>query len=65
MVAQKPEFNFYNGSTDTAGDYPVQITCSRTSKECTHRNGWYGSLKFWIFSRRFFMCTDCGNVEEI
>ena len=28
---------------------------------CKHRNGWYVTVRFWIFSKRIFVCSDCGH----
>ena len=28
---------------------------------CKHNNGWYTTIKFWIFWRKIFMCSDCGE----
>lgn len=28
--------------------------------ECKHMNGWYVTVPFWIFSKRIFVCSDCG-----
>lgn len=29
--------------------------------KCQHKNGWYVLVKFWIFSRNIFVCSDCGK----
>lgn len=29
--------------------------------KCEHRNGWYGRVNFWIFSKYVFACSDCGE----
>jgi len=31
---------------------------------CEHLNGWYRTVKFWIFSKRYFVCSDCGKFIE-
>ncbi len=31
---------------------------------CQHYNGWYVSVKFWIFRKVVFVCSDCGNTME-
>jgi len=31
------------------------------SEPCKHKNGWYVVVKFWIFSKRIFVCSDCGE----
>lgn len=31
-------------------------------KECKHKNGWYGTIPFWIFSKQIFACSDCGTM---
>ncbi|MCP3683807.1 MAG: hypothetical protein GY861_14070 [bacterium] len=30
--------------------------------ECKHENGVYRTLRFWIFTKRYFICTDCGEA---
>ena len=27
---------------------------------CKHANGWWVTVKFWIFSKHVFVCSDCG-----
>ena len=29
---------------------------------CQHLTGWYVTVKFWIFSKRVFVCSDCGSA---
>lgn len=41
-------------TSTTATDFP----------ECQHLNGWYGYAKFWIFKKRYFVCSDCGKFIE-
>lgn len=36
-------------------------TLTFTTKECKHLNGWYVTVPFWIFSKRIFVCSDCGD----
>lgn len=31
---------------------------------CNHENGWYVTVPFWIFSKRVFVCSDCGEVLD-
>jgi hypothetical protein len=37
--------------------------------ECRHENGWYHTIEFekwWMkFSKRFFCCSDCGELIEV
>jgi predicted RNA-binding Zn-ribbon protein involved in translation (DUF1610 family) len=33
-------------------------------KPCDHSNGWYVSVKFWIFRKVVYVCSDCGEVIE-
>lgn len=33
-----------------------------TAEPCQHANGWYYTVRFWIFKRRIFGCSDCGEV---
>lgn len=32
---------------------------------CKHRDGWYVTVRFWIFSKRIFVCSDCGHHHEV
>ena len=32
------------------------------SPQCKHLNGWRVKFKIWIFIRRAFVCSDCGEV---
>jgi hypothetical protein len=34
---------------------------SATTPACQHANGWYVTVKFWIFSKHVFVCSDCGH----
>jgi hypothetical protein len=38
------------------------VTFTATGRECKHLNGWYGIIPFWIFRRKIFMCSDCGDA---
>jgi hypothetical protein len=31
--------------------------------KCHHLNGWYATVPFWIFSKRVFICSDCGDMK--
>ena len=31
---------------------------------CPHDNGWVVPVKFWIFTKRVFVCSDCGRALE-
>jgi hypothetical protein len=31
-------------------------------KICKHLNGWYIYPRFWIFKRKYFVCSDCGEL---
>lgn len=39
----------------------TSFTCTPETK-CEHGNGWYEVVKFWIFTKRFFICTDCQRM---
>ena len=42
------------------------VTVTHTNfPECKHANGWYHTVEFWIFQRRFFACNDCGKLVEL
>ena len=32
------------------------------SSDCVHENGWYVTVPFWIFKKRVYVCSDCGDV---
>lgn len=49
------------GNTSWPDTGSVSFTVS-ASHICTHKTGWYGKVKFWIFSRRIFTCSDCGKI---
>ena len=33
--------------------------------ECEHNNGWYVTVRFWIFKKRIFVCSDCGESIDV
>ena len=43
-----------NTTTYTATNYEM----------CQHLNGWYIAVKWWWFTRRYFVCSDCGHHER-
>ena len=47
----------------TACDAPIKyVTFSGPELDiCEHKNGWYITVKFWIFKKRMFVCSDCGE----
>lgn len=41
----------------------VTETCTGTCwPKCTHSNGWYANILFWVFTRKIFVCSDCGEA---
>jgi len=39
------------------------VTSTSTShRKYQHKNGWYANVKFWIFTKRIYMCSDCGEI---
>ena len=34
-------------------------------QDCKHENGWYCNVKFGIFSKLIFVCSDCGHWEGV
>jgi len=41
----------------------MELTDSTTTyTECEHSTGWFVRVKFWIFSKYVFVCSDCGEV---
>ena len=45
-----------------AGTYGGYTPTSRTY--CKHLNGWYIVVRFWVFKKRLFVCSDCGHHHE-
>lgn len=43
-------------------EFCAVTTTSTSSPICSHKNGWYGKVSFWLFNRRIFMCSDCGKL---
>lgn len=42
----------------------TQITSTDAGQhECAHGNGWSVTVPFWIFTKRVFVCSDCGAVR--
>ncbi len=35
-----------------------------SSSVCAHLNGWHVVVPFWIFTKRVFVCSDCGEVRD-
>ena len=33
--------------------------------KCRHDNGWYVTVRFWIFKKRIFVCSDCGHHRAV
>jgi len=40
------------------------VSATHTSRHCTHWNGWYVTVWFWMFKKRVFVCSDCGEVVK-
>lgn len=38
------------------------VATATTRPPCSHGSGWYVLVKFLIFSRRVFVCSNCGKV---
>ena len=38
---------------------------STNRKPCPHQNGWHVAVKFWIFTKRVFVCSDCGETKML
>ena len=47
---------------DTKKIYEDTTATATTGYYCQHRNGWLVTVKFWIFKKRVFVCSDCGSV---
>lgn len=42
-----------------------QTTTTIGTPPCGHDNGWYITVNFWIFKKRLFVCSDCGEPIEV
>lgn len=51
--------NGIGDGTDCTGKSTYTATYS---PPCEHKNGWYVSVPFWVFIKRVFVCSDCGEV---
>lgn len=39
-------------------------TFTASSNNCNHKmNGRWFNIDFWIFTREFFICYDCGDIK--
>jgi hypothetical protein len=47
------------GGTDCPATKRLTAT---TEVRCAHKNGWYVTARFWLFKRRLFVCSDCGEA---
>ena len=36
-----------------------------TGRACSHANGWYHTVRFWRWERRYFACHDCAELVPI
>ena len=42
-----------------------RATCTENVfAKCKHSNGWFDEVKFGIFSKRIFICTDCMEIID-
>jgi hypothetical protein len=48
--------------TAKGGEMMDSSATATTGYGCKHRNGWFVTVKIWIFKRRVFVCSDCGFV---
>lgn len=44
--------------------YKTNTITNELLNNCHHENGWYVYIKFWIFGKRVFVCSDCGDVSN-
>lgn len=40
-----------------------QTTSFNFDPPCEHKNWWHVTVRFWIFKKTVFVCSDCG--EEV
>ena len=38
------------------------VTTTSNGKPCEHKSGWYVYVDFWIFCKKLYVCSDCGEV---
>lgn len=49
--------------TDWTLDSSVEVTNTMDySPPCEHANGWNVSVPFWVYRKRVFVCSDCGEA---
>lgn len=34
------------------------------SNGCEHKNGWYVTVRFFLWEKRIFVCSDCGESTD-
>jgi hypothetical protein len=43
-------------------DERISTATVSATPPCEHRNGWYHTVYFWIFKKRFMYCEDCHDL---
>ena len=41
------------------------VTMTSTGHRCEHNNGYFHTIYFFIFYRKYFFCSDCGALLTI
>lgn len=41
--------------------FPYAESTSTDYQQCKHKNGWFLTIEFWIFKKRIYVCSDCGE----
>lgn len=48
-----------------AGKYGGYTSTATSRETCNHQTGWYITVRFWIFSKNLFVCSDCGHHKPV
>jgi hypothetical protein len=40
----------------------IYTAVTLSSNPCKHKTGWFHTVYFWIFKRRFLACDDCHEL---
>ena len=43
----------------------VTSSSTYTGQDYKHNNGWYFTIKGWIFDKRYFWCDDCKKALRV
>lgn len=43
-------------------NYVTETGTATCRPKCAHSTGWFANIPFWIFTRKIFVCLDCGEA---